>query len=134
MWQRQIQCARRVRKVVDHLRRLRVVDDDVVVVVLELLRVERVVAVKRLLLLRRQPLGVALERVVNRLRDREELVLALDDPPLHVQADVLHEWDQGVVDLGHATPEGRRREMDDPLSLQRFGQSADLVHHPARGE
>ena len=33
MWQRQIQCARRVREVVDHRRRLRVVDDDEVVVV-----------------------------------------------------------------------------------------------------
>ena len=38
MWQRQIQCAARVREVVDHRRRLRVVDDDEVVVVLELLR------------------------------------------------------------------------------------------------
>ena len=134
MWQRQIQCAGESSKCVDQLRRLRVVDDDVVVLVLELLRVERVVAVERLLLLRRQTERVTLERVVDRLRDREELVLAVDDPPLDVEADVLHQRDEGVVDLGHAAAERRRRDMDDSLPLERLGETADVVHHPARGE
>ena len=75
----------RVREVVDHRHGLRVVDDDDVVVVGEVGRVLGVVAGEDLLLLRRQPLRIALDRVVDRLRDVEELVLARDDPPLHVR-------------------------------------------------
>ena len=59
---------------VDHPDRLRVVDDDEVVVVVELLRVDALVAAEDLLVRPRQPVRVALKRVVDRLRDVEELV------------------------------------------------------------
>jgi hypothetical protein len=122
----------RVREVVDHGRRLRIVDDDVVVVVLEEVRVQRVVAVEELLLLLREPVRVALERVVDRLGDREELVVALDDSPLDVEADVPHQGNECEVDLGYTAAERRRREVDDSLALERFREPANLVHDPPR--
>ena len=118
----------------DHRRRLRVVDEHEVVVVLELLGVHRVVAAEDLLLRLRQAVQVALERVVDRLRDAEELVVALDDPPLDVEPDVLHQGHERVVDLGDAAAERRRGQVDDALSRQRLREPADLVHHATRSE
>jgi len=78
------------------------VDDHVVILVdRELLGVHRVVALEDLALLTGQPLRVALESVVDRLRDVEELLLAVDDPPLDIEARVA--WrraDPGNEGLG----------------------------------
>ena len=115
----------------DHGRRLRVVHDHEVVVVLELLRVQRVVAAEDLLLFGRQSLRIALHRVVDRLRDPEELVGAGDDPPLDVEAGVFHQRDQRVVDLRDAATERGRREMGDTLAGERLREPADLVHETA---
>ena len=89
MWQRQIQLALVSGKCSTQRRRLRIVDDHEVVLVLELRGVHRVVAAEDVLLRGRQAVHVALESVVDRLRDAEELVVALDDPPLDVEPDVL---------------------------------------------
>jgi len=124
----------RVREMVDESCRLGIVDDHDVVVVVELLGVHRVVVPVDLLVGPRQAARVALERVVDRLRDCEEFVGPGHDPPLDVEADVLHERDQGVVDLGDAAAEGGRRHVDDALADQRLGKPANLVHHSARGE
>ena len=79
----------RRREVVDHRRRLRVVDDhEVVLVRSNSCGVQLVVAPEDLLLLVVEAVRVALERVVDRLRDVEELVRAADDPPLDVEARV----------------------------------------------
>ena len=107
-------------------------DDHEVGVVLELGRVQLLVAEEDRLVLGAQPLGRALERVVDRLRDVEELLLAADDPPLDLEARVLHERDERVVDLRDAAAEGGRREVDDALALERLREPADLVHEPAR--
>ena len=122
----------RLGEVVDHRRGLRVVDDHEVVVVLEFLRVLGVVAAEDLLLGLGQATLVALERVVDRLRDAEELVGALDDPPLDVEPRIDHQRDQRVVDLGHAAAERGRREMHDALAAQRLGETVDLLHQAAR--
>ncbi len=123
MWQRQIQRASDVREVVAHRRRLRVVDDDEVVLALEPRGVELVVAPVDLLLLLAQALRVALERVVDRLRHIEELVRAVDDPPLRLEPGVGHERDERVVDLGHAAAEGGRGEVQHALARQRLGEA-----------
>ena len=109
-------------------------DDDDVVLVFELHRVHGVVATEDLLLRLRQRLLVALQGVVNRLRDREELVGPGDDPPLDVEAGVFHQRNQCVIDLGDAAAERSRRQVDDPLARERFGEPADLLHQPARRE
>ena len=122
------------RKVLDHVRRLRVVDDHEVVGLLELARVQVVVVQVRLALLGRQALRRALKRVVDRLRRREELVGALDDAPFDVEARIAHQGDERVVDLGHPAPEGRRGEMQHALALDLRCQPPDLLHQPARGD
>jgi hypothetical protein len=71
---------------------------------------------------------------VDRLRDVEELLGPADDPPLGVEADVVHERDERVVDLGHTAAEGRRRHVEDALAPQRLGQAVDLVDEAPRDE
>ena len=124
----------RRREPVDHRARLRVVDDHEVVLVDELLRVQLVVAPVDRLSLVVQALRVALERVVNRLRDVEELVRAADDQPVRLEARALHQRHERVVDLRDAATERCRRNVGDPLAGQRLGQPADLVHQPTRGD
>ena len=74
-----------------------------------------------------EALRISLQRVVDRLRHVEELVLAVNDAPLRLEPDVLHERDERVEDLGHAAAEGRRGEMQDALAGQGLGKHADLV-------
>ena len=107
-------------------------DDHEVVVVLEFLRVLGVVAAEDLLLGLGQATLVALESVVDRLRDAEELVGALDDPPLDAEPRIGHQRDQRVVDLGDAAAESGRRKMHDALAAQRLGEAVDLLHQAAR--
>jgi len=56
----------------------------------------------------------------------EELLAPVDDLPLDVDADVLHQRDQRVEDLRDAAAERGRRHVHDPGALQRFGELADL--------
>ena len=123
-----------VGEVLDHPGRLRVVDEHVVVLVGELLRVQGLEAAVDLLLRRRQAGRVALERVVDRLRRGEELVRAGDDPPLGIEPRVAHQRHERVVDLRHAAPEGRRRDVHQPLAAQGLREAADLLHQPARDD
>ena len=53
---------------------------------------------------------------MDRLRDVEELVLAVDDPPLGVEAGVAHERHERVEDLGDAAAERGGGEMEDALA------------------
>ena len=99
---------RRRGEALDHESRLRIVDDHEVVLVLELLRVLLVVAAVDLLLVGRQPLWGALESVVDRLRRREELIGAADDPPFGVETGVAHQGHQRVEDLRDSAAEGSR--------------------------
>ena len=69
---------------------------------------------------------------MDRLRDVEELVLAVDDPPLDVEPGVAHERNERVVDLGDAAAERGRREVEHALALERRRELADLVHEAAR--
>ena len=119
---------------VDQPDRLRIVDDHEVVVVREVARVQLLVASEDLLVRLAQPVRVALDRVVNRLRDVEEVLGSADDPPLDLEARVLHQRHERVVDLRDTAAERSRREVHDPLSRERRGQLADLVHQPARRE
>ena len=113
--------------VLDDRERLRIVDDDEVELVVERRRVERVVAAEDLLLGIRQAARVALERVVDRLRDLEELVLSENHPPFGVEAGVAHQRHERVVDLRDAAAVGGGGEMEHPLALERLRQRADLI-------
>ena len=75
---------------------------------------------------------IALQRVVNRLRNVVEILRAADDSPFDVEAGTAHERDQRVVDFRHAAAERRRGEVDDALALKWRGKAADLFHQPAR--
>ena len=112
-------------------RRLRVVDDDHVPVVVEALRVHRVVGLEHLPLLVGDRLRVALERVVHQLGDVEELLAAEDHPPVGVEADVAHQRHQRVEDLRDAAAERGRADVQHPLAGQRLGELADLLDQAA---
>jgi len=71
---------------------------------------------------------------MDRLGDEKELVGAANDPPLDVEPDVGHQRHECVVDLRDAAAESRRRDVHDPLPLQRLREPRDLVHQPARHE
>ena len=76
-------------------------------------------------------LRVALERVVHELRGVEELLAAVDDLPLDLEADVAHQRDQRVEDLRHPAAERGGAQVDDALALQRLGELADLLDERA---
>ena len=71
---------------------------------------------------------------MDRLGDVVELLGASDDAPLDVEPGILHERDEGVVDLGHTATEGGGRQMDDPLPGQGLGEAPDVLHEAARGD
>ena len=122
-------------EVVDHRDGLRVVHDhEVVLVGRQLFGVHDVVAAEDLDLVGGQRAGVALQAVVERLRDVEELLGALDDAPLDLEADVGHQGHERVVDLGDTAAERGRREMDHALGLQRLGEPMNLADETARGD
>src|SRR4051794_22206154 len=77
---------------------------------------------------------MALEGVVHQLGGVEELLAAHDDLPLGLDADVAHERHERVEDLGHATAERGRREVEDLESLQLFGKLVDLLYEWATHE
>ena len=133
MWQRQIHVvsaiapAEALAEEAEHRRRLRVVDDDVVVVALEQQRVvEHLLEVDALH--RRGPLDVgALQRVVHRLGDGEELVAAVHHLPVGVDADAPEQRHVGGEQLGDAAAVRGGVEVEDPRALERLGQLADAV-------
>ena len=124
MWQRQIQCAARVREVVDHRRGLRVVDDDEVVLVVELLCVDRVVALEDLLPASSvRPCGSPWSAlwiffVTSKNSSWPWMMRHSTSSPAS-----LHQRDQRVVDLCNAAAERRGREVADPLALERPGEA-----------
>ena len=117
---------------VDQPERLRVVDDDEVILVGELPRVELLIAAEDLLVRLAEAVRIALQRVVDHLGDVEEIFCAANDPPLDLEPGILHERDEGVVDLRDAAAERGRRDVENPLAGQRLGQRADLAHQAAR--
>jgi hypothetical protein len=120
------------REVVDHPDGLGIVNDDEVVVVLEFGCVELLIAPEDLALFLVEPLRVPLQGVMDRLRDVVELLGAGDDAPLDLEARVLHQGNERVVDLGNAAAECRRRQVHDTLSCKRLGKPADFVHQSPR--
>ena len=85
-------------------------------------------------LLRAEPLGIALQGVVNRLRDAKELLRAPHHAPLDVEAGVRHQRHEGVEDLRDAAAERRGGQMQDPPAGERVREPPHLVHQPARDE
>src|SRR5262249_39107842 len=71
-------------------------------------------------------LGGSLERVVHELGRVEELLTPVDNMPLALQTHVAHQGHERVEDLGDATAERGRRDVDDPRALERLGELADL--------
>ena len=105
-----------------HRGRLRIVDDDEVPLAVELQRVvEDALEVDPLH--RGVPLDVgALERVVHRLGDAEELVAAVDHLPLGFEADVAGERDVGGEQFGDTAAVRGRVDVQDAGTLEGLRQ------------
>jgi hypothetical protein len=99
--------------------RLRVVDHDEVVSVVELQRVFASAPQIRVLLGRREGLRRALQRVVQGLRRAEELGAAAQHLPVGVQAEVAQQGDRGAQQLGDAAAIGGRVDVQDARAAQR---------------
>ncbi|UUY04621.1 hypothetical protein LRS13_03540 [Svornostia abyssi] len=100
----------------------------------ELAGVHLVVALPHIPLVGREVLRVALQRVVHELRRVEELLAAVDDLPLGLQAHVVHERDERVEDLRDAAAERGRRQMHHARALQRLGELVDLLDQVAAAD
>ena len=117
MWQRQS-------------RRLRVVDEDEVVGLGQFPGVGRDAFPVAVLHLERPRDLRALQRVVHRLRDREELVAPLEERPFHLEAEVVQERDVRVEQLRDAAPVGRRVDLEHARARERpcrLTESLDAV-------
>ena len=80
----------------------------------EFARVHLVVVAPGGPLLLAEVLGRALQRVVHQLGRVEELLAPVDDLPLGVEPDVLHQRDERVEDLADAAAERGGGDMHDP--------------------
>ena len=81
----------------------------------------------------RRPLDVGtLQRVVDRLGDREELVAAVDHLPVGVDPDAAQQRDVGGEQLGDTTAVGGGVDVQDPGTLQRLCQRPGSVRSPRR--
>jgi hypothetical protein len=67
----------------------------------------------------------ALEGVVDELRDREELVRAVEELPFRVDPQVLEEGDVRGQELGHAAPEARAAHVEKAGPLEGMGRLAE---------
>ena len=74
----------------------------------------------------------ALERVVDLLGDREELVAAVHDLPLGVDADAAQQRHVGGEQLGDAAAVRGGVDVEDPGAPQRLGERADALDRPRR--
>jgi hypothetical protein len=115
-------------------RRLRVVDDDHVVRLLE----QGGVSLARRgegcpLGLGQAPLGT-LEAVVDRLRDREEALVARDHLPLGDEAQVVQDWDHRAQQLGHTPAVGGGVQVEDAQAAQFVRQLAKPVEDRVGGD
>ena len=130
MWQRQIHFVLSGRdavtaRVVADRRRLRVVDHDEVPLALELQRVVEHAFEVDVLHVRR-PLDVgALQRVVDGLGHREELVAAVDHVPFRIYSHVAQQCNMRGEQLGDAAAVRGRVEVQHPGAPQRLGQGPD---------
>ena len=67
------------------------------------------------------------ERVVEALGDFKERLFAVDDVPMHVEPDFVHQRDEPVENLSHAPAGERRVDLLYPASLEVSGQAANIV-------
>ena len=76
----------------------------------------------------------ALEGVVHGLRDREELVTAVDDLPLGFDAQAAQERHVRREELGHASAVGGGVDVEDPRAAKRLGQLDDPLDRIGAGD
>ena len=111
---------------VEQRRGLRVVHDDEVVAIVHQQRVVQDPLEVGPLHVRR-PLDVGpLQRVVDLLGDLEELVAAVQDLPLGVDADAAEQRHVGGEQLGDAAAVGGGADVQDPCPRERRRGLADL--------
>ena len=77
------------------------------------------------------PLGdfdmLAVQGVVEAFRDLKERLLAVDDIPIDVEADFVHQRNQAVENLRHAAAAECRVDLLHSAALEIPGQAADVV-------
>jgi hypothetical protein len=105
--------------------RLRVVDDDDVVLLFKQLGVAgRMPEIGPLVGVGQHPLRT-LQRVVHRLRDREKLLVAGDELPVRYETEIAEQRDRRPQDLGHTAAVRRCVDVKHPGALQRRGECLD---------
>jgi hypothetical protein len=72
---------------------------------------------------------VALEPVVDRLGDLEELLVAVDDAPVRCETEALEHRDLGGQDLGDTTAVLGRVDVQDLEALHAGGGLGEAVDH-----
>jgi hypothetical protein len=117
-----------------HGRRLRIVDDDEVVAVLEPLGVPRRRGEVGVTVGLAQRLRIALEPVVHRLRDPEEGLVADDHLPLDVQPEVAEERHARAQQLGDAAAVRRGVQLQDPCTAQALGLAVERLQDVDRDD
>ena len=127
MWQRHTQCPLG-RPALDEGGRLRVVDEHEIATEVE---ARGVGAVDREIVVQHgvgEDLLLALERVVERLRHREEVAIALDDLPLRLDAHVVHEGHEASQDLRHPPAHAGGVDVDEVPPADALGDVEEEVH------
>ena len=107
-------------------KRLRVMDDEEVVFLIQEVGVHLVVHQIGLAGQARHLLGRPLQRVVKRLRDAEELGVAGDDLPVGVDPEALVDRDKRAQQLRHTAAIRGGVDLSDARPLQMAGQGTYL--------
>ena len=113
----------------EHPGRLRVVDDDEVVVFVQRVGVVFVHLEEQVAHLVRPGHLRALQPVVHRLRDGEEGFVPFEQPPLDLHPEVAHQRDLGIQELRDAAAECRARNVEDARALETLRSFAELGDH-----
>src|SRR5207245_6872673 len=71
--------------------------------------------------------GLAVERIVELLRHREERLAAAEHVPARIHPDLAQERDEPAQDLGHPAPDRRRVDVLDRSAAQTLAEEAQLL-------
>ncbi len=104
-------------------------DDKVVIPVLHMSGVERAVPAVDLNLCIAEAALLPLQGVVEELRHLKVFAAPLEDPPVHLESQILEQGDERVKLLRHPAAEGGGIDHGHPFPFQLAGEIVDLFKH-----
>src|SRR6185503_7743916 len=81
-----------------------------------------------------EDLLLALEGVVKRFGDGEEIAVAFDDLPLGLDPHVVHEGNEAAQDLGDSAAHPRGIDVDEVAASHALREMEEEIHRAARRE